>query len=58
MLPCRKTPTLLWVLPIYEQMLQHLTEASEDAGLPSALRLAAGTGLALAWRRRKTVNSM
>ncbi|KAJ7887043.1 hypothetical protein B0H14DRAFT_3430888 [Mycena olivaceomarginata] len=30
---------------MYEQMLQHLTEASEDAGPPSALRLAAGAGL-------------
>ncbi|KAJ7348431.1 hypothetical protein DFH08DRAFT_698294 [Mycena albidolilacea] len=40
-----KTPTLPWVLPMYEQMLQHLTKASEDAGLPSALQLAAGAGL-------------
>ncbi|KAJ7800095.1 hypothetical protein B0H13DRAFT_1932775 [Mycena leptocephala] len=34
-----------WILPMYEQMLQHLTKASADAGLPSALRLAMGTGL-------------
>jgi hypothetical protein len=27
------------------QMLQHLTKASEDAGLPYALRLAVGAGL-------------
>ncbi|KAF8202641.1 hypothetical protein K438DRAFT_1716386, partial [Mycena galopus ATCC 62051] len=40
-----KTPTLPWVLPMYEQMLQHLTKTSEDAGLPAALRLAAGAGL-------------
>jgi hypothetical protein len=29
----------------HEQMLQHLTKASEDAELPYALWLAAGTGL-------------
>ncbi|KAF8200510.1 hypothetical protein K438DRAFT_1758728 [Mycena galopus ATCC 62051] len=40
-----KTPTLPWVLPMYELMVNHLTKTSENTGIPSALRLAAAAGL-------------
>lgn len=41
-----KTPTLPWVLPMYEHMLKHLKGFVEDHKQLATLRYAAGEGLA------------
>ncbi|KAJ7478983.1 hypothetical protein FB451DRAFT_1172106 [Mycena latifolia] len=39
------TPTLPWVLPMYELTLKHLRKCEADTKLPGSLRLAATAGL-------------
>lgn len=41
-----KTPTLPWVLPMYEHMLKHLRGYVADTDQLPTLRYAAGEGLA------------
>lgn len=40
-----KTPTLPWVLPMYEHMLKKLAAHRDDTSLLSSLRTAAAAGL-------------
>ncbi|KAJ7453226.1 hypothetical protein FB451DRAFT_1373925 [Mycena latifolia] len=39
------TPTLPWVIPMYEKMLKHLTDARDNVGILEPLRVAAAAGL-------------
>ncbi|CAK5283032.1 unnamed protein product [Mycena citricolor] len=41
----RSTPTLPWVLPMYDTMLTHLENARDNISYPEVLRVAAGAGL-------------
>ncbi|KAJ7430872.1 hypothetical protein FB451DRAFT_1422129 [Mycena latifolia] len=39
------TPTLPWVIPMYEKMLKHLTDTRDNVGILEPLRVAAAAGL-------------